>query len=84
MKAKSTTWHWELMFTRPMYSPDDDSQGRLLDEVSRLVDAGEIRSTLTTRLGPLNAAVLTEAHRLVGTGSGIGKVVVQKEPAGPR
>ncbi|SNY53663.1 zinc-binding alcohol dehydrogenase family protein [Paractinoplanes atraurantiacus] len=84
LKAKSIAWHWELMFTRPTYAPDDDSQGRLLDEVARMVDAGDIRSTLTTRLGPLDAATLTEAHRLVGTGSGVGKVVVQKEPAGPR
>ncbi|XVU26667.1 zinc-binding alcohol dehydrogenase family protein [Actinoplanes sp. CA-054009] len=78
LKAKSITWHWELMFTKPMYAPTDDSQGRLLDEVARLVDAGTLRTTMTTRLGPLNAATLTEAHRLVGTGKGstIGKVVV--------
>ncbi|GAA0490119.1 NADPH:quinone reductase [Paractinoplanes deccanensis] len=78
LKSKSITWHWELMFTKPLYAPDDDSQGRLLDEVARLVDAGLIRTTLTTRLGPVNAATLTEAHRLVGTGKGsnVGKVVV--------
>ncbi|MEU8814781.1 zinc-binding alcohol dehydrogenase family protein [Actinoplanes sp. NPDC048796] len=78
LKSKSITWHWELMFTKPMYAPTDDSQGRLLDEVARLVDAGTLRTTLTTRLGPINAANLTEAHRLVGTGKGshYGKVVV--------
>ncbi|WP_250033711.1 zinc-binding alcohol dehydrogenase family protein [Paractinoplanes maris] len=78
LKAKSIAWHWELMFTRPMYAPEDDYQGRLLDEVGRLVEAGQVRSTLVTRLGPLNAATMTEAHHLVGTGSGssIGKVVV--------
>ena len=76
LKLKSITWHWELMFTRPMLLPTDDSQHRLLDEVSRLVDAGTLRSTATTTLGPLDAQTLREAHRLVETSRTVGKVVL--------
>jgi NADPH:quinone reductase-like Zn-dependent oxidoreductase len=82
LKAKSITWHWELMFTRPSLEPSDDYQHRLLDEVAQLVDAGLLRTTMTTTLGPLNAETLREAHRLVETSSTIGKVVVTRDPAG--
>ncbi len=76
LKMKSITWHWELMFTRPIYEPNDDYQHRLLNEAADLVDAGVLRTTMTTRLGPLDAATLREAHRLVESGATIGKVVV--------
>lgn len=78
LKTKSLTWHWELMFTRPLFTtPDLDVQGALLTRVSELVDAGTLRTTLTTRLSGLDAATLREAHRLVETGRTIGKVVVE-------
>ncbi|PJJ73592.1 zinc-binding alcohol dehydrogenase family protein [Diaminobutyricimonas aerilata] len=77
LKRKSIAWHWELMFTRPMFeTPDMGEQGRLLDEVSRLVDAGELRTTATTVIPRLDAEGLREAHRLVASGTTIGKVVL--------
>lgn len=76
LKAKSATWHWELMFTRPIHEPEDDYQHVLLTRVSALLDAGTVRSTLTTTLSPLDAATLREAHALVETSQTIGKVVV--------
>ncbi|GAB7049763.1 zinc-binding alcohol dehydrogenase family protein [Catenuloplanes indicus JCM 9534] len=76
LKGKSISWHWELMFTKPLHLPADDGQHRLLTEVARLVDAGELRSTLTEELGPIGAAALRKAHTLVESGSVIGKVVV--------
>ncbi|HEX4830135.1 MAG TPA: zinc-binding dehydrogenase [Trebonia sp.] len=48
----------------------------LLNEVSRLVDAGTIATTLTSTLSPLNAATLREAHRQVESSAHIGKLVV--------
>ncbi len=66
------------MFTRSMFATADlTEQGRLLDEVARRVDAGQIKTTLNTRLGPIDAATLKRAHALVETGSSIGKVVVE-------
>jgi NADPH:quinone reductase len=77
LKEKSQTWHWELMFTRPLFEPESTYQRELLVEVARLVDAGVLRSTLTTRLSPIDAATLAEAHRRVESSATIGKVVVE-------
>lgn len=78
LKEKSLTWHWELMFTRPLHEPESPAQRELLDEVARLVDAGRVRTTLTTRLDGLTAAHLREAHRMVEQGHMVGKVVVTR------
>ncbi|MFS0724821.1 zinc-binding alcohol dehydrogenase family protein [Paenibacillus sp. 1P07SE] len=75
---KSATFVWELMFTRPRYqTPDMIEQHRLLQEIGSRIDAGTLRTTLTRRLHPINAANLREAHRLLESGSTIGKVVVE-------
>jgi zinc-binding alcohol dehydrogenase family protein len=76
LKTKSLSWHWEYMFTRPLFAPDDQAHHELLDDLARLIDKGTIRSTLTTQLQPMNAGTLREAHRLVETGRTIGKIVV--------
>ncbi len=77
LKAKSITFHWEFMFTRPLFQTDDMiAQHELLDRVARLVDAGSIRSTLTTELSPINAANLRRAHGMLESGHTVGKVVV--------
>ena len=77
-KRKSVSAHWEFMFTRSMFATADlAEQGRLLDEVAQLVDAGQLKTTLNTRLGPIDAATLKRAHALVETGRSIGKVVVE-------
>ncbi|MCA3278122.1 MAG: zinc-binding alcohol dehydrogenase family protein [Roseomonas sp.] len=74
---KSVSIHWELMFTRPLFStPDMIEQHRLLNEVAGLVEAGRIRSTMTRNLGKLSAATLKQAHALVESGGMIGKVVL--------
>jgi NADPH:quinone reductase len=76
LKSKSQTWHWELMFTRPLYDPTSRSQHDLLVEVSRMVDQGTVRTTATTTLSPIAPDTLREAHRRVETSAVIGKVVV--------
>jgi len=76
-KRKAVSIHHELMFTRSIFgTPDLAEQGRLLNEVSRLVDEGKLRSTLTTRLSPINAANLKQAHQLIESGAARGKVVL--------
>jgi len=82
LKSKSIAFHWEFMFTRPVRkTPDMVAQHELLDQVATLVDAGRIVSTATTRLAPLDAERLREAHGLVETGHTIGKVVLSGWPA---
>lgn len=76
-KAKSIGIHWEMMFARPRFGTVDMiEQHRLLNRVASLVDAGELRSTHTETLGPINAANLREAHRRLESGTTIGKLVL--------
>eukprot|EP01034_Spumella_vulgaris_P045458 gene45458-56623_t len=65
------------MFTRPMYeTPDMGEQGALLAEVAALVDAGRVRSTVSTSFGRINAHNLRKAHALIESGKAHGKVVL--------
>ena len=80
LKAKSVTWHWELMFTRPVTDPVDHYQHDLLESVAALVDDGVLRTTMTTHLTPLNAETLRRAHEIVEESRTIGKVVVTDWP----
>lgn len=78
LKRKSVSLHWEFMYTRSMFRTQDmPEQGRLLDEVANLVDAGAIRSTMRENLGAVNAANLRQAHVLLESGKAIGKVVLE-------
>jgi NADPH2:quinone reductase len=77
LKPKCISLHWEFMFARARYETADmGEQGRLLNEVARLVDAGQIRTTLRQNLGSINAANLKRAHALIESGTAIGKLVL--------
>jgi NADPH:quinone reductase len=77
-KRKSVSVHWELMFTRSIFTTADIAQqGQLLNEVSRLVDEGELRTTLTERYAPIDAANLKQIHRLIESGKARGKIVLE-------
>jgi len=78
LKRKSLSLHWELMFTRSLFKTADmDEQGKLLAEVSRLVDAGQIRTTLAEHFGTINAANLKRAHALIESNRAKGKIVLE-------
>jgi zinc-binding alcohol dehydrogenase family protein len=78
LKGKALSLHWEMMFTRSMHQTADmQAQGDLLNEVSRLVDAGEIRTTLTETFGTINAANLKRAHALIESNRAKGKIVLE-------
>lgn len=77
-KRKSVSIHHELMFTRAIYgTPDMEEQARILNEVSRAVDDGRVRTTATLNLGKINAANLMRAHEQLESGTTIGKVVLE-------
>lgn len=77
LKSKSITWHWELMFTRPLFATSDMiEQHRLLARVAALADEGRLVPTVAERLAPISAATLREAHALIETGRTAGKVVL--------
>ncbi|MFC7736544.1 zinc-binding alcohol dehydrogenase family protein [Roseomonas sp. GCM10028921] len=78
LKRKSVSLHWEFMFTRSMFGTADMAeQGALLDEVSRLVDAGTLRTTLGEHFGAINAANLRRAHAVLESGKARGKIVLE-------
>ena len=77
LKRKSITWHWEFMFARSSYHTGDmDAQGALLDRAASLVEAGVLHTTATQQIEGINAATLTEAHRLIESAEVIGKIVL--------
>jgi NADPH2:quinone reductase len=77
-KRKAVSIHHELMFTRAIYeTPDMAQQGRILNEASAMVDAGTLRTTLTDRMSPINAANLKHVHALLESNTARGKIVLE-------
>jgi len=77
-KRKAVSLHWEFMFTRSLFgTPDMAEQGKLLNEVAALVDAGRIRSTATEVAGKIDAATLCAVHARIESGSARGKIVLE-------
>jgi NADPH:quinone reductase-like Zn-dependent oxidoreductase len=52
------------------------AQHDALERIAELVDAGSLRTTLATELGPIKADTLRRAHAMVEDGHMTGKVVV--------
>jgi zinc-binding alcohol dehydrogenase family protein len=78
LKRKSVSLHWELMFTRSLFATVDlIEQHKLLAEVARLVDAGELRTTLGEHFGRIDAANLRRAHAFLESGKARGKIVLE-------
>lgn len=78
LKNKSVTFVWEFMFTRSMFETNDiECQHKLLTQLAHFIDKGEIVSTLTEILTPINAENVKLAHQKVETGSTIGKIVIE-------
>jgi NADPH2:quinone reductase len=76
-KRKSVSTHWEFMFTRSMFETADIAeQGVLLNEVSRLLDEGALRTTIGDTYGVINAENLKRAHQVIESGRAVGKIVL--------
>ena len=77
LKSKSATFVWEFMFTRSMYQTEDMlQQSKLLNELSQLIDAGEIVTTCNDVISPINAQNLRDVHQRLEKGKAIGKIVL--------
>ena len=78
LKSKSANFVWESMFTRTLFKTHDmDKQGKLLNKITDLVDAGKIKTSLNKTLSPINAKNLRIAHYDIETGKTIGKIVLE-------
>jgi zinc-binding alcohol dehydrogenase family protein len=77
LKSKSASFGWVFMFTRAMFQTADMAeQGKILDRIAQLVDAGIIRTTLTETLSPISASNMRAAHAKSESGRTIGKVAI--------
>jgi len=78
LKLKSLSLHWEMMFSRSMFSTwDMHKQHELLTAVSELIDSGQIRTTLGENYGTINATNLKRAHAHIESNQAVGKVVLE-------
>jgi NADPH:quinone reductase len=78
LKTKSVTFSWEFMYTRSMYTTDDmEQQHQILNKLADLLDAGTLKTTVTTTLEGFTVENLKEAHRMQESGKTIGKTVIQ-------
>lgn len=81
LKPKSASLHWEAVFTRPLLgTPDMIAQHFILGRLADLVDEGRIKTPLRHHLGPLSAANLIRAHRMIEEGHVCGKIVLEGFP----
>ena len=77
LKAKSVTFSWELMYTRSMFGTEDiERQHFILNTIADLLDAGTIKTTLTTTLEGFTVDNLKKAHQMQESGKTIGKTVI--------
>ncbi|KAF2119219.1 quinone oxidoreductase [Lophiotrema nucula] len=74
--AKSLTFVWALLGTKPYYGVDLESHGRILKELARLVDEGTVKCHLTRTL-KMDEQGVREAHGVVEGGKAFGKVALE-------
>lgn len=78
LKTKSLSLHWEFMFARSMFNtPDMIEQHHLLNAVAKLIDAGEIKTTVAHNLGTITAEHLRSAHQMLENQQAHGKIVLE-------
>lgn len=78
LKSKSISIHWGFMFTRSMYQTNDMIiQNGILDRVSDLVDKGVIQSTVSEKMGKINAENITKAFIMLQKQLAHGKIVLE-------
>lgn len=54
-----------------------EEQGKLLNEVGALVEAGRVRSTATEVAGKIDETALRTVHALIESGKARGKIVLE-------
>ncbi|OAN11118.1 NADPH:quinone reductase [Photobacterium jeanii] len=78
LQGKSAGFIWELMFTRSLFNTEDlQKQQDILFQTANLIDSGRIKSTLTKTLNGFHLDTFKEAHRLIESGTSIGKVAIK-------
>ena len=80
MMAKSLTFVWTLLGTKPWYGVDVESHGEILSELRSLLESGKVKCHHTQTLA-LDVQGLRKAHEVIEGGGSIGKVGLSAEVA---
>ncbi len=66
------------MFTRSLFNTDDiQKQQDILFQAANLIDAGRIKTTLTTTLNGFGVDTLKDAHQRIESSASIGKTAIK-------
>lgn len=77
LQGKAAGFVWELMFTRSLYNTDDiEKQHDILFQMANLIDSGRIQTTLGETVKGFSLESFKQAHKLVESGKGVGKVAI--------
>ena len=76
-KRKAIRVHWEYMFAKTFWGYRPESQGAILREVSKLVEAGKVKTTANLFLKGLTVENLRKAHALLEAAESVGKIVIE-------
>gem|GEM_PF-4259950 len=76
MTPHSISVHLENVFTRVITNQHPEQQGLILRELTKLVEAGKVTSTLQKTLPGLTSENIRIAHELLEKGEMIGKIVL--------
>ena len=74
--AKSLTFVWALLGTKPYYGVDVESHGKILKDLAGLLDKGVVRCHCKQRLR-MDEEGIRDAHGIIEGGKSVGKVVLE-------
>ncbi|SBT14920.1 zinc-binding alcohol dehydrogenase family protein [Vibrio celticus] len=78
LQGKSAGFVWELMFTRSLFNTEDiQKQQDILFQAANLIDAGRIKTTLTTTLNGFSVDTIKDAHQRIESSASIGKTAIK-------
>ena len=81
--AKSLTFVWELLGTKPYYGVEMDSHGKILRQLAEMLDAGQVKCHMRQTL-PLNLEGVRKAHGLIEESGVMGKIGLSVDAEGLR
>ncbi|EMD64042.1 hypothetical protein GGP41_006499 [Bipolaris sorokiniana] len=74
--AKSLTFVWALLGTKPYYGVDVESHGRILEDLARMLDEGTVKCHCMQKL-KLDEEGVRKAHEIIEGGKAVGKVALE-------
>ena len=80
--AKSLSFHWALIGTKPYYRVDLESHGKILKKLAQSADEGAVKCTLNQTL-KMNLQGVKMAYEIVEQGRSIGKIGLEFPDDGP-